>query len=97
MHPDKKTARLAGLFYLVLAITAMYGFLYVPSQIMVPGDVAGTSDNILANEFLFRSGRVSYLISTILNVFLVMVLYRLLKPVNEHQAKLMVVLVLDVM
>ncbi len=66
MSSKKKTARLAGLIYLVLAITAIYGFLYVPSQIMVQGDVAATSDNILANELLFRSGIVSYLISQIL-------------------------------
>lgn len=56
MNPNKKTARLAGIFYLMLALIAPFGLIYVPKQIMVRGDVAATADNILTNEFLFRSG-----------------------------------------
>jgi hypothetical protein len=90
----KHSARLAGLLYLILGITGGYGIMYVPSQIIVRGNAAATTNNILANEFLFRTGIVSLLISSIIFVFLVLVLYRLLKQVNEHQAKLMVALVL---
>lgn len=92
--PLKKTARLAGLLYFIFALVAIYGSIYVPSQIMVPGDTVATARNILANEFLFRSGIASNLIGLTLFVFLVLVLYRLLKTVNEHQAKLMVALVM---
>ncbi len=90
----KKTAHIAGGLYLLLAITGAYSLMVVPSQIMVQGDAAATARNILANEFLFRTGIVSNLVSQSLFVFLVMVLYRLFKEVNEHQARLMVALVL---
>ena len=90
----KNTARLAGLLYLFLIITGVYGIMYIPSQIFVPGDTATTSKNILSNEFLFRTGAITDIISNTIFVFLVYVLYRLFKRVNEHQAKLMIALVL---
>ena len=90
----KKTARIAGLWYLLLAITGAYSIIYVPSQIIARGDAVTTAKNMLANEFLFRTGIVSNLISVTLFLFLVLVLYRLFKQVNERQAKLMVALVI---
>src|SRR4030066_27176 len=90
----KKTARIAGLLYLLLAITGAYSIIYVPSKIMVRGDAVATANNILANEFLFRTGIISDIISSTIFVFLVFVLYRLFKQVNERQAKLMVALVI---
>jgi len=94
MNSQKKTARLAGLLYLILAIMGSYGLMYVPSQIMIRGDAAATANNILANEFLFRTGIVSDLISQVIFLLVVWVLYRLLKQVNEHQARLMSALVI---
>jgi hypothetical protein len=71
-----------------------FGIIYVPSVLLVPGDAATTSRNIMASEWLFRSGTVSHLIGQIIFIFLVLALYRLLKPVNKDHAVLMVVLVL---
>jgi hypothetical protein len=70
------------------------GILYVPSVLLVPGDAATTARNIMASEWLFRSGTVSHLIGQIIFIFLVLALYRLLKPVNKDHAVLMVVLAL---
>ena len=89
----KKTARLAGLWYLLLAITGAYSIIYVPSKIIVRGDAVATANNILAHEFLFRTSIISDLISNTIFVVLVLVLYRLFKQVNERQAKLMAALV----
>ncbi|MDP9229670.1 MAG: DUF4386 domain-containing protein [Bacteroidota bacterium] len=89
----KKTARLAGLLYFILGITGYYAIMYVPGKIIVRGDAVATANNILANEFLFRTGIVSHLISVTTFLFLALVLYRLFKQVNEYQAKLLVVLV----
>lgn len=89
----QKTARLAGLLYLILVITGVFGIMYVSSQIIVQGDAITTAQNILAKEFLFRISIINDIISNTIFVLLVLVLYRLLKQVNEHQAKLMVVLV----
>lgn len=89
-----RTARLAGGLYLALAPFGFFGIMYVPSLLLVPGDPAATSRNILASEWLFRSGTVSHLINQIIFIFLVLVLYRLLEPVNAGHARLMVALVL---
>src|SRR4030066_2576834 len=90
----KKTARLAGVLYLFLVMTGAYCVIYVPSQIIGLGDTVTTAKNILSNEFLFRTGIISDIISNTIFVFLVLVLYRLFNPVNEYQAKLMVALVI---
>jgi Domain of unknown function (DUF4386) len=92
MTSPKKTARLAGLLYLITVCTTLYAHIYVPSQIFVRGDAVATTNNILANEFLFRSCIVVSLIEAAVFLFLVLALYRLLKEVNHHLARLMVAL-----
>jgi uncharacterized protein DUF4386 len=89
----KKTARLAGLLYLLLALAATYGFFYVSPKIMVSGDLNATASNMVAHETLFRSSIASDLIANVLFVAVVLLLYRLFKQVNEYLARLMVFLV----
>ena len=90
----KKTARLAGLLYFFWILTGLYGLLYLPSQTIVKGNAVATAEKILANEFLFRTGIVNDLISSVLWIFMVLVFYRLFKSVNEGQAKLLVAMVI---
>lgn len=92
MNSTKKTARIAGLLYLVNAITGFFGIIYVPSRLIISGNAAATANNILASERLFRLGIVSELICAVEFVFLVWVLYRLLGAVNKTHASLMVIL-----
>lgn len=88
VNSNKKTARLAGLLYLILIITA--GFHHQ----VVWGDTVATANNILASEFLLRISIFSHFISQIVSLILVLVLYRMFKEVNEYRAKLMVAFVL---
>jgi hypothetical protein len=90
----KKTARLAGLLYLIWIISGLFATFYVPSRINMRGDAAAAAQSILSNEFLFRTSIVNDLVSSIIWVFMVLVLYRLFKHVNERQAKLLVALVI---
>ena len=90
----KNTARLAGVLYLIWIITGIYSLLYIPSQISVRGDAVTTAQNILSHEFLFRTGIINDLVGSTLWVFMVLVLYRLFKSVNELQAKLLVAFVI---
>jgi len=94
MNSAKKTARLAGLLYLIWVLTGIYGVFYIPSQTIVPGDAAATANKILTQEFLFRTGIINDIICTTIWVFIALVLYRLFKQVNERQAKLLVALVI---
>jgi hypothetical protein len=90
----KKTARIAGLLYLIWIVTGIFGIFYVPSQTIVQGDAVATANKILANELVFRTGIINDIISNTIWVFIALVLYRLFKQINERQAKLMVALVL---
>lgn len=86
-------ARVAGLLALiVLASGSFAGF--VNTRLVVPGDAATTADNIVASESLFRLGVVSGLIMYTVFIVYVVVLYKLLKPVDQSHALLMVIFAL---
>jgi len=93
MNSTKKIARIAGLLYLLLALTGAFSLVYVPSTLIVSGDATATANNITSSELLFRTGILSGLISNVIFVFLVLALYRLLKEISRKQAILMVILV----
>lgn len=94
IYSRKKTARLAGLLYLIWIITGLFAMFYIPSQINTSGDAVSASQNVLSHEFLYRTGIVNDLISSTIWVFMVLILYRLFKQVDKRQAKLMVALVI---
>jgi hypothetical protein len=94
MHPTRKTARVAGLLYLLVVLTGMFVLIFVPGRLFVRGDSAATANNILAHQSLFRTYIVVGLVSEFLFIALALVLYRLLKGVNQQHAALMVILVL---
>jgi hypothetical protein len=92
MRSAKETARLAGVLYVLLAITGSFSILYIPSRFIVPGDASATARKIVADESLFRIGILVDLISLILFILVAVTLYQLLKRVNERQALLMLIL-----
>ena len=94
MQPTNRTARVAGLLYLLMGIPAVFSFMYVSRTLIVRGDAAATANKILASETLFRLGIVAELISAVFFLLLVMALYRLLSGVNKNHARLMVGLVM---
>ena len=87
-------ARVAGFLYLIQAILGIFSLLYVSSSLIVSGDVAATTHNIMASESLFRLGIVSNILVPTVGILYVLVLYKLLKPVSKDIAVLMVVLAL---
>jgi len=94
VHPTDKAARVAGALYLSLVVTAPLSLIYIPRTLIVTGNATATAKHILAHEVLFRLGIVADLISTVIFIFLVMALYRLLSGVNKTHASLMVILAL---
>jgi hypothetical protein len=60
----------------------------------VPGDAAATANHIMASESLFRLGIVSDLLASIVMMLVVLVLYKLLKPVSKTMALVMVIFLL---
>jgi hypothetical protein len=87
-------ARLAGFLYLLTVPLGIFGSLYVPSKLIMPGDAGTTAKNLLASESLFRLGIVSDLLAPLVLILVVLLLYKLLKPVNKNMAWLMVIFLL---
>ncbi|MGZ4951207.1 MAG: DUF4386 domain-containing protein, partial [Halobacteriota archaeon] len=87
----RKTARMAGLFYLIFILTTVLAT-YVRSQFIVSGDAATTANNILASQGLFRVGFVTELVSAVFFLLAAWALYVLLKPVNKNLALLFLLL-----
>ena len=87
----RKTARMAGLFYLIFILTTVLAT-YVRSRFIVSGDAAATANNIVSSQGLFRVGFVTELVSAVFFVLAAWALYVLLKPVNKNLALLFLLL-----
>jgi len=94
MTTSKNTARIAGFIYLVVVITGMFSLAYVPNKLIDWNNGAATFSNITASPSLFRLGIYSSVVCYVAFVFLPIVLYKLLRAVNESQARAMVTLAL---
>jgi len=94
MDSTKKTARLAGLLYLLSSLPAPFALIYVPGKMFVRGDATATADRLRTSETLLRTGIGAELLSTCAFIFVPLVLYRLFKPVSEKNALAMLVLIL---
>src|SRR4051812_30761917 len=77
-------ARVVGVGLLLMAILAMFSNFLVLEGLIIPDDAATNANNIIANEMLYRSGFISFVIVLILDVLVAWVLYVLLKPVNKN-------------
>src|SRR5690348_9030682 len=75
----KRIARIAGIFYLIVAIFGAFAQAFVYPKVYVAGDAATTAENVLANAGLVRAGVVADLIQATAWVFVAMTLYMLLK------------------
>ena len=93
-NPIQKTARIAGFLYMLLIPLGVFGMLYVPATLFVAGDVAATANNIMANETLYRLSIMSALLTQVVQIFVVLYLYRVLKPAGKNLATLMVIFIL---
>jgi hypothetical protein len=94
MNSIQKIARIAGFLYFLQIPLGVFGVLYVPKALLVPGNAAATASNILANEMLFRLSIASALINPLVTIATALFLYELLKPVNKNYAAMIVVFTL---
>jgi len=88
----RQQARVAGFLYLLLALSAPIGLVYVPARVIVSGNATATADNIRASEWLLRTGIASELIHQVIGIFLVLALYRLFEAINKTYARQLVIL-----
>ena len=79
----KRTARIAGVLYLIIFAVAPFAFLLGKASLVVPGDAATTAENIMASESVFRIGMVAESVVFLVEIVLAAVLYVLLRPVSR--------------
>ena len=89
MKPTKKTARVAGLMFLLMVVSGLFAELFFRQKLFTP-DAAQTAANILQNTLLFRAGILSDIIMSLSYLLTALMLYKLLRTVSEDKARLMV-------
>ena len=92
MNDERRQARLAGLLYFLVALIAPYGLIVVPARLWVSGDAQATAQRIAANPGVLHLGIATELVHQTIEVFMVLVLYQLFKPVHRMLARQMLVL-----
>ena len=80
----QRYARIAGVLFLLSMVAGGFGEAYVPSKLIVSGDAAATAANLRNFDFLYRLGFASFLIESLCDTALALILYVLLKPVNKQ-------------
>ena len=91
MEPTKKTARLAGLLWLLMIIFGLFAQVGVRESLIVAGSAEETAANITANPLLFRLGFVSDLTMMVCYLLTPLVFYKLFAAVNKTLSAMTVV------
>lgn len=81
-------AKVAGLGYLLIIVSGIFGEFFVRSSLVIPGDPAATAINILGSEFLYRSGLASEFLMLSADVLVALALYVVFKGVSKSLALL---------
>lgn len=80
----QRYARIAGVLFLLSLIAGGFGEAYAPSRLIVASDAAATAANLRNFEWLYRLGFTAFLIESLCDVTLILILYVLLKPVSKE-------------
>lgn len=86
-------ARLAGVLYLIITACALFAYMYVRGRVIIPGDMAQTAANLLAQEQFYRVGFSAAVVVVLCNPPLGFILYELLKVVNLRIAGLALIFI----
>jgi hypothetical protein len=89
MKSMKKTARIAGLLFLLMVVSGLFAELFFRQELFTK-DAAETAARIAQNTLLFRAGILSDIIMSLSYLLTALMLYRLLRTVDEDKARLMV-------
>jgi hypothetical protein len=92
-HP-RLLARIAGAFYVIITVFALFAYMHVRGQLINPGNMAQTATNLLAHEQLYRAGFSAAVIVVICNLPMGVIFFELFKVVNPRLALLALVFII---
>ena len=86
MTSINKTARLAGLFWILTATTGGYTLVYVRSKLFVSGNAVATIGNIRAFEGLFRASIASSILNAVFTLLFGLMIFHVFREVKKATA-----------
>jgi hypothetical protein len=86
MTTTRKTARLAGIAYLGLGISGVFGFLLIRSQLLEPADATATAMNLVEREGLARLGIAADLTVVLTQALAALYFFKLFRDMNSFAA-----------
>ncbi|MCL2679316.1 MAG: DUF4386 domain-containing protein [Dehalococcoidia bacterium] len=89
MINNKKTARIAGLWYLAFILLGVFSIMFVDDTLSVAGDAAATIANIRANGVLFCFGTVAYIAGYVCFILTANTLGKLFKSTDSRLTLMM--------
>jgi hypothetical protein len=84
----RNAAMTAGIGLLIMAVIAPIANFAILQKLVLPEDIAGTANNLMASEGLFRLGICCFLVVAVLDILVAWALYVFLKPVNRSLSML---------
>ncbi len=94
MFSIKNLARITGATYLLMIPFGVLGILYVPSAIFVHNDMVATVGNIIANKQMFHFSIFASLVVQLIQIVLVLLLYKLLSHASKTAGILMIAFII---
>ena len=91
MGTNKKTARIAGIFFLMMVVFGIASEVFFRQKIFSSSDISITANAILSNIFLYRMGVLFDMFMSISYLLTALALYKLFSKVNKDLAATMVV------
>ncbi|MEZ6001561.1 DUF4386 domain-containing protein [Hyphomonas sp.] len=82
----KFAGRLTGGLYLLLALIGGSAYFLVSETLIVHGDAATTTHNIIANAGLFRAGAAAWLATALIDIVIAYLLYWIFSPATPRLA-----------
>lgn len=92
MNSNKKTARIAGLLFLMMVVFGLTAEVFFRQKVFSSSDITVTANAILSNIFLYRVGVLSDMLMSLFYLFTALALYKLFSTVNKNLAATMVTL-----
>lgn len=78
-----RTARIAGILYLIIIVAGIFAQFFVRSSLVTPGDAAATAAAVTGSESLFRLGIAADIVMIVADIAIALAFFVLLEPVNR--------------